>query len=489
MCEIAGNALLVHLDLFRQDAGYTLRILRRSPGFASTAILVIALGIGATTAAFSVTDFVLLRPLPFPDSDRLVKVWERTPGYRRLELSPANYRDCKAAATVFDSIGTYHSAAANLVGAGEPQRVEGAAVSYDLFPTLGVRPLIGRMFSAADDREGAPGTALLSYRLWQTQFGGDAGIVGHQVLLDDGSYTIIGVMPREFRFPSAESQMWVPLRFTEANYADRGDNWIYAVARLRAGVTLDQARAEMDVIAARLQRQYPKSLASALGRRFTFAFSERVVAGIVGDVRLRGLERDVHEPQVYLPYRQVKDGWIIGYIPRALVVRASTPPERLASSVRAILHRVDPTLPISEIATLTEVVERDTSSRAVQVRVIAAFAFVLAAIGIHGLLSFAVSQRVQEIGVRIAVGAQPGDILSMVVRRSILLAASGIVPGMALAYAAGRSMEALLAGVKPADVPTMAGAVALAMVMTIAGSVAPTLRALRVDPITALRAE
>ena len=137
-------------------------------------------------------------------------------------------------------------------------------------------------------------------------------------------------------------------------------------------------------------------------------------------------------------------------------------------------------------------VTRDTASRAVQVRVLGAFAaiaFVLAAVGIHGLLSFAVSQRTQEIGVRVALGATPADILSMVLRHGMLLAAAGLVPGMVLAYAAGRSLEALLAGVKPTDLWTMTAAVGLTLAMTILGCVAPTLRALRVDAITALKTE
>ena len=148
-------------------------------------------------------------------------------------------------------------------------------------------------------------------------------------------------------------------------------------------------------------------------------------------------------------------------------------------------------MPVAEVTTLTDIVERDTASRSTQVRVLGAFAliaFVLAGIGIHGLLSFAVSQRVQEIGVRMALGARSSDILSMIIRRSLMLAVAGVVPGVALAYAAGRSMEALLAGVKPADTLTLASAVGLALAMTVLGSLAPTLRALRVDPITALRA-
>jgi predicted lysophospholipase L1 biosynthesis ABC-type transport system permease subunit len=230
---------------------------------------------------------------------------------------------------------------------------------------------------------------------------------------------------------------------------------------------------------------------SILGRHFTFAFSERIVVGVAGDVLMRGLERRA-EPQVYLSYKQVEDDAIIGYIPRGFLVRASTPPEALVPSIRAIVRQIDPTLPISDVSTLTEVVDRDTASRAVQLRVLGAFAaiaFVLAGIGIHGLLSFAVSQRAQEIGVRIALGAQPSDILAMVLRRCGWLTVAGVVPGLALAYAAGRSMEALLAGVKPADGVTLASAVALVLAMVVLGSVMPTLRALRVNPITVMRAE
>jgi len=173
-------------------------------------------------------------------------------------------------------------------------------------------------------------------------------------------------------------------------------------------------------------------------------------------------------------------------------VRTSSQPEAVAAPIRAVIRQIEPTLPVNDVATMTEVVERDTASRSAQVRVLAAFAviaFVLAGIGIHGLLSFAVSQRAQEIGVRMALGAQSGDILRMVVHRSVMLALAGLIPGVVLAYIAGRSMQALLVGVTPTDLPTMLSAVGLSALMTIVGSVTPTLRALRVDPITALRAE
>ena len=161
-------------------------------------------------------------------------------------------------------------------------------------------------------------------------------------------------------------------------------------------------------------------------------------------------------------------------------------------ALRDIIRRADAQQPISDVQRLTEVVNRDTASRSVQVRVLAAFAvvaFVLAAVGIHGLLSFAVSQRTAEIGVRIALGAQRRDILSMVLLRGVALSLAGVIPGVLLAYAAGRSMEALLAGVHPADTLTLASAVGLSVLMTLVGTLAPTMSALRVDPISALRTE
>ena len=240
-----------------------------------------------------------------------------------------------------------------------------------------------------------------------------------------------------------------------------------------------------------VRRYFPA--ADPIGRHFTYAFADREIVGVARDIRARGLER-TSEPQVYLSAKQVPDGWIPLYAPKDLVIRtaSSVDPASLVPAIRAIVHKADPQQPVSDVRTLAAVVDRETASRSVQVRVLGAFAaiaFVLAAVGIHGLLSFAVSQRAREIGVRMALGAQRRDILGMVVTRSLWLAFAGVVPGLALAYAAGRAMQALLVGVTPADLTTFASAGALAIVMTIAGSMMPTLRALRVDPIGALRAE
>ncbi len=812
--DIVMNAAAMQWDILTQDVRYTARTLRRSPVFALTAIVIVALGVGANTAAFSITDFVLFRPLPLHDVDRLVTVSERAPGYPRLELSPANYRDWKQAATSFERMGVYTTASANLVGAGEPERLVGAAVSADLFPTLGVHAALGRIFNEGEDNEGAPRTLILSDPLWRTLFAADPGVVGRKVLLSDRPYTIIGVMPRDFSFPSRTAEYWEPLEWSPGLFADRNNNHLYAIGRLKPGATLESARTEMTLLAARSQRQYPKEnenigatvnsfreelsrqsrvtvlalsgaalcvllivcanlanllLARALGRRqelavraamgagrerlirqlatesivlatlggttgvvlavvlvpilwrmvpaafpssaapaidlrvlafaavltfvtaltfglvpmlrtgadadarglregtratggrkeqlrgalviaevgasvvllivtgllvralwniratdpgfrpegvltvmtelpwikygevatrtqfysevlgqvralpgvsntayitglpmvrrggiwpvgirgseneradndtaslryvtpgffstmnvplragrdvrdtdtintqfvavvsesfvkrhwpgqdplgrqFNFAFKDRTIVGVVGDVRIRGLERD-SEPQVYLPYRQVDDGWLLVYSPSALVLRASTPLAPLVPSVRAIIRAADPQQPISDVRPMVDIIDAETASRAVQVRVLAGFAllaFLLAAIGIHGVLSFAVSQRTPEIGVRIALGARRRDILSMVMKHGTLLVAAGLVPGLALAYVAGRSLQTLLNGVSPLDGPTFGAVIGLTLLMAVAGTLLPTLRALRIDPITAIRAE
>lgn len=814
--DLVTTATLAHWDLFRADLRHTARTLGRSPGFAITALAIVALGVAATTAAFSVADFVLLRPLPFPDGDRLVKVWERPTGYSRMELSPANYRDWKAAATVFDGWGAFNENSMNLVGTGEPQRIAVATVTADLFSVLGAQALVGRRFAASDDRDGAPGTVLLSYRLWQTTFGGDPGVIGRRVTLDDEPFEVIGVMPAAFRFPTADVLAWTTFRFGPDAYADRTNTYLQTVARLRPGVSLRTARGEIAVLAARSRQQYPKdnaeidasvfrlrdevsqqsllllvalsgaaacvlliacaNLASLLltralargrelavraalgagterlvrqlltetllltgagivagialaaaavpllatlvpsnlpiaqtptldlramavsvaialatgaafglaplrriaaggdlralhegaragggakelarsalvvtevaasivllvtaglllralwtveridpgfrtagtlmlrtalpmpqygpvarreafyagvldgvralpgvadaayvsfapltfrggvwpvsidgrpvqptanqtavlryatprlfsslaipilagrdlaaaddrtrpfvavvsasfvrryfpgrnpiGQHFTYAFADREIVGVVGDIRARGLER-VSEPQVYLSSRQVDDGAITFYAPRDLIVRmhAGLGPGSVVPAIRALIRRADPELPVSDVRPLADLVAGETASRSVQLRVIVLFAglaLLLAAVGLHGVLSFAVAQRTHEIGVRVALGARPADIVAMVVGRSALLAAAGTVPGLALAYAAGRWMEALLAGVRPADAATLGSVVGLAAAMTLAGSLSATVRALRIDPIAAVRAD
>jgi predicted permease len=275
IADVVPNALAIHWEILRQDLRYAIRSLARTPGFAITAILVVALGVGANAAAFSLADFVLLRPLSFPDPDRLVRVWQTTPGYGRMEFSPANYRDAKAATRSFTGMAAHTDRAMNLVGAGEPRRLRVSGVTPDLMGVLGVPALAGRVIAPEDSANGQ--VLVLSYGLWQTQFGGDPHIVGKAVRLDDSPFTIIGVMPESFVFPNRSIQSWTPLILDERRFLDRNDNYLEVVARLSPDVTIDRARADVKAVAAQLERQFPKAneKTSAIVVGFRDDFSQR----------------------------------------------------------------------------------------------------------------------------------------------------------------------------------------------------------------------
>jgi predicted permease len=811
------NALLAHWDILRQDLSSGLRLLARSPGYAFTIVLVTALGVGANTAVFSVTDHVLIRPLPFPDAERLVKVWEdqTVRGYSQNEPSPANYRDWKTMSRSFEALTAWRGLSVNMQGNGEPERLEGAAVTADVFPMLGARALYGRVFTAEDDTANAAGTLILSHDLWHNRFGADRGVIGRRLVLDDGVYTIIGVMPPGFNFPLRTVSVWAPMRFAPVEFRDRENNFLHVTGKLRPGVSLEAARAEMHVIAARLKQQYPKenayvgvrinrlrdemsqrarlilltlmagslcvllitctnlanlmlaralsrrrelSVRSALGagrerlirqlltesvllalaggavgvgmammmtpllgnlvpsslpigeqpaidlrvlgfallvtiatgigfaiipalrsgrdgvaaglregsrqgiggrrrglqaallvaevtaslvlvvcagllgrallrlqstdpgfrsegvltvrtslpmpkylnvgdrqrfynhvltrlrnmpgvqdagftsflplvlrggihpvsiegrpvdpkrfhdaplrfvtpgylstlripllrgrdiadsdtkgalpvavvsesfvkthfpnedpigRRIRFGSAIRTIVGIVGDIKFRGLERN-SEPQVYLSSAQVEDGWYLWFTPKDLAVRSSVTADQLLPAIRRIIAEADPAQPVSDVQTLEEIVAAEGTSRRVQLTMIGAFAalaFLLAAVGIHGLMSFIVAQRSQEIGVRRALGARSSSIIAMVLRQSVLIALCGTAFGLALAYIAARGLETMLLGIRPADPLTFTAGALICLLMALGGSLAPAVRAVRVDPMHALRAE
>jgi putative ABC transport system permease protein len=812
--DVLMNAVRVHTDILAQDLRYTARTLWRSPGFAITAILLAGLGIGVTTSVFTLTDHVLIRALPFPESSQLIQIWERPPGYSQNEVSWPNYQDWKSASTSFQDMGAYHDLSVNLVGYGQPQRVDGAAITANLFRILRVQPVLGRLFTEKDDSPNSQVSVLLSYGLWQRSFGGDQGVLGTTVRLNNEPYVIVGVMPKDFIFPSSTDELWTTMRISEDDLVERKNYFWNVIARLKPDVSLEKAREEMDVIAAQLEKAYPKenenmgvtvnrlrdqisnrsrllikvlfgaaicvlliacsNLANlllargflrqkeiavrsslgagkerlvrqmlteslvlailggilgilaaniglplltrlvpqtlpigepsidlrvmifaliltvvtaiafgiipslrtqsddhskalhegsrsglggqkerlrsglviaeitisvillvaaglmiralwriqqidpgfnpqnvltlntplplpkyekvaardqfysrvlssvrelpgvkdaafitnlpivrtggiwpvnvpghvknpgdpdnaslryvtsgffrtlqipfhagrdisesdtidsapvavvsksfvekywpnqnALGKQFEYVFQKRTVVGIVGDIRVRGLERN-SEPQVYLSSKQVPDGAIIGYIPKDLAIRASIEPLTLVASVRQIIQRVDSEQPVSDVRTLEDIVSSDTSSRQTQVKVLGSFAiaaFLLAAIGIHGLLSFSVSQRNQEIAVRMAVGAEPNHILKMVFREGAFLAVIGVIVGASLGYAAGRIMEGLLVGIRPGDAFTFLTAIGITVLMALGGILIPAVRAVRINPATAMRAE
>jgi len=258
--DVLATAARVHVDILRQDVRYTLRALRRAPGFAATAILIAALGVGAVTAAFSITDHVLIRPLPFAHPERLVHLWGNPEHDARYRSEPSlpNYLDWKRMSSSFEAMAAYHPLSANLVGGREPLHLQGVGVDADVLPLLGAKPLLGRLFAPEDHRRGASGTLLLSEGVWKGRFGGDPSVVGRKVLLDDTPFTVIGVMPRGFQFPNRDAEIWTPMRLSEGDANDRTNSYFTVLARLKRGVSLEAARSEMRLIGAQLERAYPK---------------------------------------------------------------------------------------------------------------------------------------------------------------------------------------------------------------------------------------
>jgi putative ABC transport system permease protein len=247
-----------------RDMRHGIRQLRRNPAFCCSAVVVLALSIGATTAIFSIAYGVLLRDLPYDQPDRLVTLGSssRENGFQGAYAGAADYFDWRTDQQVFEDLGlTRPVANYNLTGSGEPERLQGARATASVFSTLRARALIGRTYTEAEqlDSGKASSVAVLSYGLWQRRFGGDTAIVGRTILLNGSPYEVVGVMGPEFQYPGREFELWAPLYIPRAELKDRLDFSYLSVARLKSGVTLEQARAHMNVIAADLARAYPRT--------------------------------------------------------------------------------------------------------------------------------------------------------------------------------------------------------------------------------------
>ncbi|MDQ5837189.1 MAG: ABC transporter permease [Acidobacteriota bacterium] len=250
-----------------RDVKYGARVLLRQPGFAALAVLVTALGVGANTAIFSVVDAVLLRPLPYREPGRLVLLHESLPrlGWSLLNVSPAEYLDYKEQNRTLSGVAAFEGVSRNLTGQGEPSRVEAERVSPELFALLGVAPARGRAFTPDEDQPGKNQVVVLSQGLWRRQFGADPSVIGKTIRLDEQPYTVVGVMPAGFEFPYAKTsfiapaELWVPLSIGDAERANRAASFDYGVVgRLRPGVTLTEAQADIERVAADSQRQHPE---------------------------------------------------------------------------------------------------------------------------------------------------------------------------------------------------------------------------------------
>ncbi len=258
------------METLFKDLRHGIRSLLKHPGFTAIAVVTLALGIGANSAMFSVINAVLLRPLPYHEPERLVTIWEESPprGLYEIPVSFANLRDWVDQTRTFEQISAYTFTNLNLSGSGEPARLGAVRSSANLFSLVGAVPLLGRSFLPEEDKEGANRVVILGHALWKSRFGSDSAIIGRSLTLDNQNYTVVGVMSSGFQFPvgfgylgkvlNDPIDLYVPLAAT-AKESARGNYSFFAMGRLKPGITIDQARAEMTTIEGRLEQQYPDS--------------------------------------------------------------------------------------------------------------------------------------------------------------------------------------------------------------------------------------
>ena len=246
------------MERLEQDARFGLRVLRSSPGFTGTAVLTLALGIGAATAIFSVVKAVLMAPLPYRDLSRLVVVWTASParGNDPLPDSPGDFLAWKQRAGVFEDLAPSYDSEMTLTGQGSPQFLMGYSVSANYLRILGVQPEIGRLYTDAEDIPKGRNLVLLSDALWRTRFGADAGILGRPITLDGKAFTVLGVMPHGFNYPT-ETEVWMPLQFDPGAYDDYAHTYIRAIGRVRSGITIAQAEKTLNAVEAQLATEHP----------------------------------------------------------------------------------------------------------------------------------------------------------------------------------------------------------------------------------------
>lgn len=248
-----------------QDVRYAIRMLSKTPGFAAAGIGVMALGIGANAAIFSVVNAVLLRPMPFPEPDRLVKIYhvppaQSMPGMKLFGVSPANYLDWRAQGSSFDGMAAYQARTFAMTGLDRPDVVAGVIAGGDFFPILRVNAELGRVFDENDDRPAGGNVVVISHRFWETHFGSSPSALGRTLILNEQPYTIIGVAPASIHFAAwnaTSGDVWIPLGWDGETRAARNNHFLRVLARLKPGVTIAKAQAEMDAISYRLADAYP----------------------------------------------------------------------------------------------------------------------------------------------------------------------------------------------------------------------------------------
>lgn len=451
----------------KQDVRFAFRLLIKNPAFTLVAIAALALGIGANTAIFSVIDAVLLAPLAYSHPERLVMIWQHIgtpplPG--RLGGSVPDYVDYRNQSQTMQPVAAFTLGSFNLTGRGAPERINGARVTANLFPTLGIAPILGRTFSVEEDQPGRDREIVLSYAAWQRRFGSDPNVLGSAVVLDQVPCTVIGIMPRGFDFPPQgfgppdPSEFWRPIAFTSRQLAERGDSFgTYMIGRLKPGVTMARANADLQTIAARITASYPPQFRDRLR---TAASLDDLHDVITGRIRTGLLV-------------------ILGAVGFVLLIACANIANLLLARAAARER---------EIAVRAATV----APRRFNMLLVAAFAalaLLLACLGLYGVMSYTVNQYTHEIGIRLALGARSADVVRMILLEGMTLALAGIAIGAAAALALTRLMRSLLFEIQPADPITFLSVSVLLAAVALLATYIPARRATRVDPLIALRYE
>jgi ABC-type antimicrobial peptide transport system permease subunit len=513
---------------------YSIRLLLKSPGFTITTVLILALGIGANTAIFSLVNGVLLKPLPYPDPDRLVSIYQIFQG-SKAQLDYPDYFDFRANQRAFDSLTAYYNDDVTLTGQGEPERIRGIYASGSLFKVL-----------------------VISEHLWDSKFHRDPKVVGTNLLLNGRSFEIVGVSPAQAN-EWARVDVYLPLNqgpdFNEARQA-RAAFFLSGIGRLKKNVTLRQAQVDLETINKELSTQYPavhsgvgiglvlvrgyqalqnqplgfqadhnltadiylpnsrysnQTMCKAawnsfakeffpgqdpigkqlnnLGDKFGGKRSNFTMVGVAGDVEHHSPEIQLQRFQVYYPYTQ--DPWDPSPVSSAtLALSVRGDPNAVLPDVRKAITSFDPDLPLSNIFTLDQLVEKGFANRRLSMLVVSLFsgaALLLAAVGLYAVVSYSVSQRKREFGIRVALGAQALNIIRLVVTQGLRIGGIGLLIGILSALVLAHFLQGALYRVQSTDPLTLLTAGVVLCLAAASACLLPALRATRVDLIKALR--